>query len=135
MTSAKAISKSPYRYQDVPFARSLDLNGAVRYADYSTSGGVTTWKLGGSWQVNDALRFRGTVSRDIRAPNLLELYNPATQLNGNVVYKGVQTPQVNFATGNPNLRPEKALTTTFGAVFQPGWLPGFSARSIITRSS
>lgn len=113
--------------KDVPFARSLDLNGAVRYADYSTSGGVTTWKLGGSWQINQALRLRGTVSRDIRAPNLLELYNPATQLNGNVVYNGVQTAQVNFATGNPNLRPEKALTTTFGAVFQPDWLPGFSA--------
>lgn len=113
--------------KDVRFARSLDLNGAVRYADYSTSGGVTTWKVGASWQIDQALRLRGTVSRDIRAPNLLELYNPATQLNGNVVYKGVQTAEVNFATGNPNLKPERALTTTFGGVFQPDFLPGFSA--------
>lgn len=113
--------------KDVPLIQSLDLNGAVRYADYSTSGGVTTWKIGGSWQVDDALRLRGTVSRDIRAPNLLELYNPATQLNGNVVYNGVQTPQVNFATGNINLKPERALTYTFGGVYQPNWLPGFSA--------
>ena len=113
--------------KDSPIARSIDLNGAVRYADYSTSGGVTTWKLGGSWQVDEALRFRGTWSQDIRAPNLLELFNPATQLNGNVVYRGVTTPQVNFATGNPNLKPERARTITFGGVYQPGWLRGFQA--------
>ena len=113
--------------KDSAIAQSLDLNGAIRYADYSTSGGVTTWKLGGSWQVNDAVRFRGTWSQDIRAPNLLELFNPATQLNGNVVYRGVTTPQVNFATGNPNLKPERARTLTFGGVYQPGWLPGFQA--------
>ena len=113
--------------KDSPIAQSLDLNGAVRYADYSTSGGATTWKLGGSWQLNDALRFRGTWSQDIRAPNLLELFNPATQLNGNVVYNGVTTPQVNFATGNPNLKPERARTITFGGVYQPSWLPGFQA--------
>ncbi|MEP6867300.1 MAG: TonB-dependent receptor [Novosphingobium sp.] len=113
--------------KDSVIARSLDINGAVRHADYSTSGGVTTWKVGASWQVIDPLRFRGTVSQDIRAPNLLELFNPATQLNGNVVYKGVTTPQVNFATGNPNLSPERARTITFGGIYQPGWLPGFQA--------
>lgn len=113
--------------KDSAIGQSLDLNGAIRYADYSTSGGVTTWKLGGSWQVDDAIRFRGTWSQDIRAPNLLELFNPATQLNGNVVYKGVTTPQVNFATGNPDLKPERARTLTFGGVYQPRWFPGFQA--------
>jgi len=113
--------------KDSVIARSLDLNGAVRYADYSTSGGVTTWKLGASWQLIDELRLRGTWSQDIRAPNLLELFNPATQLNGNVVYNGVTTPQVNFATGNINLQPERARTITFGAIYQPGWLSGFQA--------
>jgi outer membrane receptor protein involved in Fe transport len=29
--------------------------------------------------------------------------------------------------GNPNLEPEKADTTGFGVVYQPGWLPGFGA--------
>lgn len=113
--------------KDSAIARNLDLNGAVRHARYSTSGSVVTWKLGASWQLVDELRLRGTVSRDIRAPNLLELYNPATQLNGNVVYNGVTTPQVNFATGNPNLQPEKANTLTFGEVYQPSWAPGFQA--------
>jgi hypothetical protein len=30
----------------VPLAKGLDFNGALRRTDYSTSGGVTTWKAG-----------------------------------------------------------------------------------------
>ncbi len=47
---------------------SFDLNAAVRRTDYSTSGLVTTWKAGATWQPIDDLRFRVTRSRDIRAP-------------------------------------------------------------------
>ncbi|WP_163590588.1 hypothetical protein, partial [Klebsiella variicola] len=32
--------------RDLPLLRKLDVNGAVRYTNYSTSGGVTTWKAG-----------------------------------------------------------------------------------------
>src|SRR5690606_28433571 len=34
---------------DESWARNLDLNGAVRATDYSTSGYVTTWKVGATW--------------------------------------------------------------------------------------
>lgn len=105
---------------------SLDLNGAVRYADYSTSGGVTTWKAGASWQLTDGLRFRGTLSKDVRAPNLQELFNPGLKTSGNVSYPGQGTlPTTTFLRGNPNLAPERAKTLTFGAIYQPSWLPGF----------
>ena len=40
----------------------------------STTGRATTWKLGGTWQVNDDLTLRLTRSRDIRAPTLYDLY-------------------------------------------------------------
>src|SRR5690606_19175761 len=59
---------------DKPFGKSLDLNGAVRYADYSTSGGVTSWKAGLTYRPTDELRLRLTRSRDVRAANLNELY-------------------------------------------------------------
>ena len=105
---------------------SIDLNGAVRYADYSTSGGVTTWKAGASWQLTDSLRFRGTLSKDVRAPNLQELFNPGLKTSGNVSYPGQGTlPTTTFLRGNPNLAPERARTLTAGAVFQPSWFPGF----------
>ena len=107
---------------DAPLARHLELNGAVRYTDYSTSGGVTTWKVGATWDLNDWFRLRGTRSRDIRAPNLLELFGSTTSASSRVVDEtGVQwLPRV-FTGGNDQLRPETADTWTIGAVFSPKW--------------
>jgi len=45
---------------DRPFAYLLDLNSAVRRTDYSTSGGVTTWKVGLNYEPIEDLRIRGT---------------------------------------------------------------------------
>lgn len=113
--------------KNVPAAQSLDLNGAARRTDYSTSGEVTTWKLGATWQVIDDVKFRTTVSRDIRAPNLLELYGIAQAVT-NVVnpYTLVNTGTIQQVTGgNPALQPEKAKSYTAGVVLQPRFLPRF----------
>ncbi len=113
-----------------PFARSLNADVAVRHTDYSLSGGVTTWKFGGDWQPVEDIRFRGSVSRDIRAPNLLELFNTASQFTVNDLYpsstNGVTTPSLHISSGNPNLQPEKALTQTYGLVLTPTFMQGFS---------
>lgn len=110
-----------------PFVKQLDLNGAVRYTNYSLSGGVTSWKAGATWDVDSQLRFRGTRSRDIRAPNLAELFQAGNNLNQTisdpVLNKSYSIQQ--YAAGNPNLKPEKADTTTAGFVYKPSWLPGF----------
>lgn len=115
--------------RDLPFARELEFNGAVRLTDYSTSGRVTTWKLGGTWTPIDGVRFRATRSRDIRAPNLLELFN-AGGLNQNTVidpFNGnALTAYQGLVTGNPDLRPEVADTLGLGVVLQPRFIPGFS---------
>lgn len=112
--------------RDVVAAKSLDLNAAVRYADYSTSGGVVTWKVGSVYEPVDGIRFRATVSRDIRAANLSELYTASTQSQLSVsdtVTNGATVAYIGTTTGNPELDPEEALTSTFGFVFQPTWLP------------
>ena len=115
--------------KDVPFFRSLDFNGAARYTSYSTSGDYWTWKLGGVWAVNDDLKFRGTLSRDIRAPNLYELFQPASTVWGNFnlrnsdgTYTTYYAPSVNI--GNPDLKAEIGHTYTFGTVYKPHYLPG-----------
>ncbi|GGI87712.1 TonB-dependent receptor [Polymorphobacter multimanifer] len=109
---------------------SLEANGAVRRTDYSTSGAVTTWKLGATYGIG-ALRLRGTRSRDIRAPNLNALFAPASQfVNAFQDRSQPNSPQVANVTlsgGNPNLTPEIADTWTVGGVYQPSWLPGLSA--------
>jgi len=48
--------------------RFLDLSAAARATDYTTSGYVTTWKVGTTYSPISDIKFRATRSRDIRAP-------------------------------------------------------------------
>lgn len=115
--------------RDLPFVRSLDLNGAARYTDYSTSGGVTTWKVGATYEPTDDIRFRVTRSRDIRAPGLYQLFGGTSQ-GGPSLYDPLTNTQgggISITRSNPDLKPEVADTWTVGVVYQPGWLSGFSA--------
>jgi outer membrane receptor protein involved in Fe transport len=110
-------------FKDAPFVKALDLNGAARRTHYSTSGSVTTWKAGFTWDVDDMVRLRGTLSHDIRAPNINELFNPGSEGNPNVQNKvtGASAFIKNNTQGNPNLKPEEGDTKTVGLVFQPTW--------------
>ncbi len=65
--------------KDKPFAYVLDISGAVRYANYSSTGGATTWKVDAAWAPIRDIRFRGTISQAVRAPNIGELYGAAGQ--------------------------------------------------------
>ncbi|PTS88625.1 hypothetical protein DBR17_04330, partial [Sphingomonas sp. HMWF008] len=107
--------------KDLPFARSLSLNGAVRVTDYSTSGSVMSWKVGGVWEPAQFLRLRVTRSRDIRAPNFFELYAPAS-----TSFQFLTDPRTSGSSltsvvlgGNANLKPEIADTFTAGVVLLP----------------
>jgi len=105
---------------NVPLFPGAEFNGAVRYTDYSTSGDVTSWKLGLDVAPLDWLRFRGTRSRDIRAPNLFELFGPVQSSFQNIIpATGGQVLAMVMLGGNTNLAPEIADTWTVGAVLQP----------------
>lgn len=114
--------------RDLPFAQSLEFNGAFRYTDYSVSGGVETWKLGLTWQPIEAIRLRGTRSRDIRAPNASELFavtsNRGTLRNP---FNGLSSQYSIVFAPSASLQPEKADTWTAGIVLRPGFLPNFQA--------
>lgn len=123
---------------DVPFAKTLELNGAVRHASYKMSSDMaplsdgtvgparssfqaTTWKAGFVYQPLDWLRFRGTISRDFRAPNLNELFILPTVGNSAILdpQTGTNTQVPTQGGGNPNLAPEIAHTKTAGFSIQP----------------
>ena len=53
------------------------MTAAARWAEYTGSGGIWSWKTGFDWQAVDALRLRATVSRDVRAANMSERYDAA----------------------------------------------------------
>ncbi|MBB1270733.1 TonB-dependent receptor domain-containing protein [Shewanella sp. SR44-3] len=64
---------------DLPMIRQLDLELAIRFADYSTIGNATTWKTGLSWEVDEEIRVRTTYAEAMRAPNISELYGAPSQ--------------------------------------------------------
>jgi len=112
------------------FARSLELNGAVRRTHYSFSNpttgdnslSVTTWKVGTTWEVIPEVRLRATRSRDIRAPNLSELFGPQTTGGGGVIdpATGRQLNPQQISGSNPLLTAETADSWTAGIVLRPG---------------
>ncbi|WEK42912.1 MAG: TonB-dependent receptor [Candidatus Sphingomonas colombiensis] len=101
---------------DAAWAKNLELDLGGRITDYRTSGTVETWKIGVNYAVNDSIRFRATRSRDIRAPNINELFAAGQTLLGGItdtktssIYTVSQT-----TGGNPFLKPERANTLTAG---------------------
>jgi hypothetical protein len=109
--------------------KQMNFDAAYRYADYSGAGGVDSWKGGLDWTVTDHLRFRTTVSQDVRAATMGEKFdrtggiaNITDPLLGGASY-GVTI----FSNGSPDILPENAKTKVYGFVYTPGWAPGVSA--------
>jgi iron complex outermembrane recepter protein len=114
---------------DVPllknqFVDELGFNAAGRITSYSTSGLVETWKLGLTSQVNEDIRLRTTLSSDIRAPGIGELFSPALISTQTVQYPpGGPSYNVHEGQGgNPALVPEQATTVSGGIVLTPHWI-------------
>jgi outer membrane receptor protein involved in Fe transport len=119
---------------NIPFLKSAtlgeaNLNIADREEKYSTSGKARAWKVGSTWQTPiDGLRLRAVSSKDVRAPNLSELYAAMTVTNqavNNNQGQSIQIQQRNV--GNPALKPEEARNNSFGLVLsQPSWARSFN---------
>jgi len=112
-----------------------EFNGAARYSDYSTSGGIWTWKAGGTIRLFDDLLLRTTRSRDIRSPNIDQLFAVdrvtfATMVDQNPPASPppgyTATPQLvaTHSGGNPLLTPEISKMWTVGATYSPSFLSG-----------
>jgi iron complex outermembrane receptor protein len=134
--SGKIEVKEAYLETEIPILAKLPafnqlaINAAVRRTGYVRSSAeapsskvdVTTWKVGAIWEPIEQIRFRATQSRDIRAPNVSELYGPSTTAQGiltDPARGGAQTVAVVVSGSNPNLKPESADTFTAGIVFKP----------------
>jgi outer membrane receptor protein involved in Fe transport len=72
---------------DRPGIESLNFTGAFRMSDYSTIGNAQTYAAGLGWEPVEGLRFRTQYNRAVRAPNVSDLFAPAT--NG---FPGAQDP-------------------------------------------
>ncbi len=130
--------------QDSAIGKFLELNGAVRYTsnkstdtftDQSRTVDSVSWKIGGVYEITGDVRLRATQSRDIRAAGFRELFRKAAPTDEGTAQARVNNwniPGPNqvdstpiYNGGNFGLTPEKADTTTFGALVTPILLPGF----------
>ena len=111
------------------WAKSWDLQAAARFTGYSVSGFAVTWKVGTTYAPVPDIKLRLTRSRDIRAPNLQELFAGGTAGSTGVFdpFTNATPTALGLATGNLQLNPEKADTVGVGAVVQPYFIPNFSA--------
>ena len=119
--------------QDVPLVRSLELSAAVRYEHYSDAGDPVVPKVSLAWRPGrDDLLFRGTYSQSFVAPTLYELFGPTSNTDDatgdfNSYGGGLVERTFHVRTGaNPGLRPSHSENQTYGFVWSPRTLKGFS---------
>jgi iron complex outermembrane receptor protein len=65
--------------KDMPFAHQLSARAAGRISDYSTVGTTKTWEIGGDYAPIEDIRFRATLAKATRAPNIGELFTGPSQ--------------------------------------------------------
>lgn len=69
---------------DRPFFHDLTIDAGVRYSDYTTTGGSTTWKVGAQWSPVRDITLRGAYTRAVRSPNIGELFTPQNTVLNNL---------------------------------------------------
>jgi iron complex outermembrane recepter protein len=118
-----------------PLARSLNIDAAVRYDDYSDAGETTNPKVGVTWQPIDDLKIRGSWGTSFRAPALTDI-NPFVfsvkiavpgfvNFSGNPDYGPMFGTNVGYLSGaQTGLKPETATNWSTGFDFMPHWLDG-----------
>jgi outer membrane receptor protein involved in Fe transport len=114
----------------IPALRSLELSAAGRYEKYTGYGSTTTPKYGIDWSPVKGLAFRGTWSRSVRPPTLVDL-DMSRNISGtlglqNPAAPAARAPALAWSGGNTNVQPERARSWTVGMDVAPVSVPGFS---------
>jgi iron complex outermembrane recepter protein len=115
---------------NVPIARGLEAQLALRYDDYSDFGSTTNPKVAARWQPLPALLVRGSWGTGFRAPPLYDLYRPRSTGNVSDIVDPIRCPVTGSPNdcdadivavfgGNPNLEPETSTQWNIGVVLEP----------------
>lgn len=119
-----------------PGLERLELNGAVRYDDYSDVGSTTNPKFGFTYTPVHGLNLRGSFGTSFRAPSLVDVNPYATagfpQRTATGATLGLEPATSTFnymyqVGGNPTLQPETAETWSLGVDITNELVPGVTA--------
>lgn len=121
---------------DISLINKLDVGLAGRWANYKQIDKVTSWKASFTWEMFESLRFRGTISQDVRAPTMAERYDRTGGIGSFLTDHGIKdncgafdcfvAQVLKSSYGSLDLKPEEAKTFTLGFVYRPQWLEGLS---------
>lgn len=95
-----------------PLIHEFSLEGAARFAHYSTVGSIWSYKYGGTYAPTPDIRFRAIYARAVRAPNLNELYSP----QANTAQQVVDPCDQNNGLGETVTTPQQALPSGCSAI-------------------
>lgn len=127
--SARTVS-AVFAELNAPVLKNLELNAALRNDHYSDYGNSLTPKLGAKWTPLNQVVVRGTYAEGFRAPGAAENGNSSTA-GYTTYYDPVRCPVTDLGTdcgsgqlvvitaGNPDVKPEKSKSYTFGIVLEP----------------
>jgi iron complex outermembrane receptor protein len=106
--------------------RSVDLDIAGRYDNYSDVGNTRNPKIGLNWSPVEGLTLHGSWGTSFRAPGIAQIYGNTNTLfiqNYSDPTCGCIRQGVTRSGGNLNLKPETARTWSIGADWSPSSLP------------
>ena len=113
---------SAYAELDADITRNINLQGALRYEDYSDFGSKLNWKVAGRVEPVRGFALRASASTGFRAPSLQQQFFAARATNNvaGVLLETVTLPVNNpvaIALGATPLKPETSRNYSIGAVF------------------
>ncbi|TRW15311.1 TonB-dependent receptor [Glacieibacterium frigidum] len=86
--------------KETPFFYSLEVDGAVRHANYSTSGSSTTYTGSALWKPFQDLLLRGSYAEGFRAPSIGELFGAASRADAPIDDPCTNVPGSPFQTSS-----------------------------------
>jgi iron complex outermembrane receptor protein len=87
----------------LPFAKTVEFNGAYRRVDNSLAGKENVWSAGLRWEVVTGVTLRASRSRNFRAPSLTQLVAPSRTALSNVGFDPCDADRINSGP-NPAVR-------------------------------
>ncbi len=150
--SGKRQVTSAYAELKIPVLKTVELQLAGRWEDYSDFGTTTKPKIALGWRATKWLMLRSSYSQSFKAPDLAFLYQTGSvSFTGNQLFDPRRPDQPSgqlktVGRGNPSLQPEETNTTYAGIVVEVprGPLKGlsfdigyfkFDQKNLITRDS
>ncbi|MEL4279610.1 MULTISPECIES: TonB-dependent receptor domain-containing protein [Shewanella] len=138
--------------EGLPGVERLEMPVGIRYDNFNTFGGATTYQAGLEWAIFDGLLARSTYGTVFRAPTISNLYSPGgdsfnagtdpcrinnwsnltADAQARCMADGVPAGGLNNddqqqlakVGGNPELEPEEGDTFTVGVAYSPDFIEG-----------